>query len=1080
MAFDVITGKEFTPQFKGQRTAQEINFDPAAWQEAWQTGTQGDVEAQAMADIRAALEQRYAGQDYWATTDQQMAQGGRPGAATPMTREVESIFSQLMGGYNPNIDYAAAGAMPNVFMRSGAGLGDWRAVDAAGLTGTQPTLHGVDYNVVPQINPATVTAPPPAAVAPAAPVASTRQVTSATQPATTAATSVTQPAAATAAAAEVDPAIAQREIIEKALAAKLKPIQNALAAGLLDVQAAQLAWDSARSEIYGDFLTEQTGIQQGFQTQQQADEAKRLAGRTKLLQDLNAAGVDSGMVADELALIDAIAEGSGQERMGLIGDMGRIGLMSDADRRMMGEGIFGGHRQTLQSQARQATLAAELDAVGQIQTAEERALSAGRLSDYMGIPADALMADLYSDIDLTGMATGREQMDWGTSERLGSQGWQTGERIGTQHWQAGENVLNRAFTTSEREAVEEFTTDERVASQTWARDERIDSEDWQSAEALAGRVFTTSERVAIEAFNSGQADLDRALVTSERVASQTWQGGESALDRALVTSERLGAETYSDLVREDVQTWEEGQSALDRALVTDEGALDRALQQGESALDRALVSSERVAGQTWQAGESLLERTFAAAQAELGREFSTDEREAIQAFNRQERLGSEGFAAGESASDRNWQSVWNAANLGVQRDELALRTAAQEEAIRQFGVGEEQWQAAFDQSGDQFTTGQENWQASFDQGADQFTAGQLAQGIDTRQTITRPNYQTGAMETVANPNYGRPIGFDPVSGLTAGEQGDQAYRDAMLAADEAAAETQANQWQSQFDAGMMGVDTREYIPGPEIGAGGQNIMIQNPTYGMSPAQQADYAMDLWTMTQTGTGESDATSNLMNHLATLGDPAFTSAALTEIHTVINNSEALVSKGLSENNILYALGSLSNTQGEPDAQGNPTYPYRDMFLAVQQGSGATGSGGGGTTGAGGTTTQAIEDAAAAAAAAGGGGATFIPGGGQFGIDTVVAPVPAGQQPANASQSSYYYEEGSPISFYLNDGRPVYEDSDGKTYVVRDKSEKYVKEGDKAWEFSYRWVPQRVYRGDGSYWPADQEWPNPIRQG
>ncbi len=456
MAFDAITGKAFVPQFEGQRTGVDIDFDPAEWQEAWQTGTQGDVEARALADIRAA-----------------MGQGG-----TATDQQVQNVFGQLFGGYNPDIDYKAAGAVPNVFMRSGAGLDDWRAVDAAGLTGTQPTIRGVDYNVVPQINAATVAAP--TATTMGAPAATTAAPAS-----TRRTTSVTQPGATTAAAAEVDPAIAQREIIEKALAAKLKPIQNALAAGLLDVQAAQLAWDAARSEIYGDFLTEQTGVQQGFRTQQEADEAKRQVGRTKLLQDLNAAGVDSGMVADELALIDAIAEGSGQERMGLIGDMGRIGLMSEGDRRMMGEGIFGGYEQDLRSQARQATLGAELDAAGQVQTAEERALSAGRLSDYMGIPVEALMADLYSDIDLTGMATGREEMDWGTSERLGSQDWQTGERegaqtwqtgerIGAQDWQAGENVLDRTFTTSERKAVEEFTSDERVASQTWARQENID------------------------------------------------------------------------------------------------------------------------------------------------------------------------------------------------------------------------------------------------------------------------------------------------------------------------------------------------------------------------------------------------------------------------------------------------------------------------------------------------------------------------------------------------------------------------------------------------------------------------------
>ena len=614
MAVDVITGKPINPNLKGQRTGVDIDFDPTEWQRQWELGEAGDVggvEAAAIQSIKDALAQRHAGNEYYSIDQQGLKDyyaaenvrtGGNyvPTAAdlattgdTRLQNEASRIFrEQLMGGYNPNIDYRAEGVTPNVFLRSGEGLDTWEAM---GRPTAESGPRGVPLGYgVPEM-PTPITAQPPTTMgAPAATTAapaSTRQTTS-----------VTQPDAAAAAAAEVDPAIAQREIIEKALAAKLKPIQNALAAGLLDVQAAQLAWDSARSEIYGDFLTEQTGVQQGFQTQQEADEAKRLAGRTKLLQDLNAAGVDSGMVADELALIDAIAEGSGQERMGLIGDMGRIGLMSNADRRMMGEGIFGGYEQDLRSQARQATLGAELDAAGQIQTAEERALSAGRLSDYMGIPVEALMADLYSDIDLTGMATGREEMEWGTSERIGGQ-----------DWQSAENVLNRTFATDEREAVQEFTTDERIASQNWAHDESIDQRDWQSAEAATGRTFSTTER------------------------------------------------------------------------------------------------------------------------------------EAIQDFNRLERMMSEQFTAGESATARNWQSIWNAADLAQQREQLALQTAAQEEQIRQFGVGETWQDRQFDEQQRQFNVGvradaaanvrsQNQWQQTFDQSVsaqDQNLAvQQLTAGID--------------------------------------------------------------------------------------------------------------------------------------------------------------------------------------------------------------------------------------------------------------------------------------------------------------------------------------------------------------
>ncbi len=567
MAFDAITGKAFVPQFEGQRTGVDIDFDPAEWQEAWETNTQGDVEARALADIRAA-----------------MGQGD-----TATDQQVQNVFSQLFGGYNPNIDYRAEGVTPNVFLRSGEGLGGWEAM---GRPTAESGPRGVPLGYgVPEINPATTTVPTsvlPTVPTSVLPTSTTSVLPTSTRRTTATPTTTTPTPTTTAPAAEVDPAIAQREIIERALAAKLKPIQNALAAGLLDVQAAQTAWDTARSEIYGDFLTEQTGVQQGFQTQQEADEAKRLTGRTKLLQDLNAAGVDSGMVADELALIDAIAEGSGQERMGLIGDMGRIGLMSNADRRMMGEGIFGGYEQDLRSQARQATLGAELDAAGQIQTAEERALSAGRLSDYMGIPVEALMADLYSDIDLTGMATGREEMDWGTGERLGAQDWQTGERIGAQDWQTGE----------------------RIGAQAWGTSERIGGQDWQSAENVLDRTFATDEREAVQEF----------------------------------------------------------------------------------------TSDERIASQDWAHDESIDQRDWESAEAGLGRTFNTSEREAIQDFNRLERMMSEQFAAGESATARNWQSIWNQADLAQQREELALRTAAQEEAIRQFGVGENQWQQTFDQS----------------------------------------------------------------------------------------------------------------------------------------------------------------------------------------------------------------------------------------------------------------------------------------------------------------------------------------------------------------------------------------------
>ena len=275
MAIDVITGKPIKPQFEGQRTDVDINFDPTEWQEAWQTDSHGAVEAKAIQRIKDALAQRYEGNQFYEATSDDIAaawaadnaaKAGTPGfqpytptqaelARTGDVRlqdEAERIFyDRLLGGYNPNnaeqvAAYREGTVAPNVFLRTGAGLDNWRAVDAAGETGTQPTIGGVDYNVVPQINPAPSPAPAPApAPAPvAAPTTGTRATTSTEQ---------TAPAAP-----EVDPAIAQREIVTKALAARLKPIQAALAAGLIDIDAAEAAWGTARQEIYGDFQRSDT------------------------------------------------------------------------------------------------------------------------------------------------------------------------------------------------------------------------------------------------------------------------------------------------------------------------------------------------------------------------------------------------------------------------------------------------------------------------------------------------------------------------------------------------------------------------------------------------------------------------------------------------------------------------------------------------------------------------------------------------------------------------------------------------------------------------------------------------------
>jgi len=743
----------------------------------------------------------------------------------------------------------------------------------------------------------------------------------------------------------------------------------------------------------------------------------------------------------------------------------------------MGEGIFGGYEQDLRSQARQATLAAELDAAGQIQTAEERALSAGRLSDYMGIPVEALMADLYSDIDLTGMATRREEMDWGTSERLGSQEWQTGEREGAQTWQTGE----------------------RTGAQTW-----------QEGENALDRVI-----------NQQLAD-----VSTDQLAEQIRQFG-------ITTPTTTGADGVERMVGFDeatgltaAQTQEQANwlaNMIAQGIDMSEGGTGRAygfdtatgLTAGQKA-EFAAAGINPATGRPYgfdtatglTAGQTQDQSNWLANMIASGIDMSEGGTGRAIGFNEQT-----GLTAAQTQDQANYEMGLLGQGIDMRQTITrpnyqtgAMETVANPNYGRPYG-----FDASTGMTGVE-TQAQQNWQSSFDQSADQWLAsmvaqgydmseggtgqaigfdpatgltaaerlsqsnfmlGLQAQGVDTRQTILQTDPQTGYMRTVPNPNYGRPVGFDPETGLTPGEQLTQSNW-----------QTEQDFQQDMFDASQLGVDTKKWAHDAE------GRLIPNPTYGMSPTEQADYAMDLWSMTQTDPEATTATGRLMNYLSQLGDPAFTASVMKDMGEKIDNNISIASKGLSETNVLWALGALANTQGEPDAQGNPTYPYRDMFNIVQQGSGATGAGDG-TTGGGGFVhpgAVGVEDenltaVADAAAAAGGGGPSFIPGGGEFGMETTVAPLPAGQQPGNASQDRWYYEEGSPISFYLNDGRPVYTDADGKYYVMRGASEKYVAEGDKAWEFSYRRVPQRVYQGDehrfSTRWPAGQEWPNPIRQ-
>jgi hypothetical protein len=231
----------------------------------------------------------------------------------------------------------------------------------------------------------------------------------------------------------------QISIVEKALQQKNRSIQQALQAGLLSIGDAQQAWDAARAEIYQDFLTEQGLIQSGFATEQEEAASRRTTEREKLVTALNAAGVDSNLVADELAMIDEMYQGGATEQSEYLDAMGRIGAMSDADRRMMGQGVFGGYEQDLRSGIRDLQLGTNFQAADESKLARERGLQALGLSDFTGVDPETLYSALYAGVDVPGMA-------YGTSEREAGQ-----------EWAEGESALDRALAQAKfDESVRQF------------------------------------------------------------------------------------------------------------------------------------------------------------------------------------------------------------------------------------------------------------------------------------------------------------------------------------------------------------------------------------------------------------------------------------------------------------------------------------------------------------------------------------------------------------------------------------------------------------------------------------------------
>ena len=233
-------------------------------------------------------------------------------------------------------------------------------------------------------------------------------------------------------------------------------------------------------------------------------------------------------------------------------------------------------------------------------------------------------------------------------------------------------------------------------------------------------------------------------------------------------------------------------------------------------------------------------------------------------YGTQEREAGQDFAANEALLGRNWQSAENVLNRDFTTDERL--------------------------AGQTFTSGQNILDRAVQERA-----------IAEQRRQFNQNVRSDAAANIRAVNE---------------RAEDVAYRDAVLAAEaEKALQTQEN-WQTEFDANMLGVDTREWIS--EMSPTGNVQRVRNPTYGMTPTEAADYAMDLIAASQTTPEEPRVRPEdwLFREMlyTTAGDDVLAGQLSRAVKDRIGANENVIGGGLSENNVLWALSTLAGEGGE----------------------------------------------------------------------------------------------------------------------------------------------------------------------
>ena len=197
-----------------------------------------------------------------------------------------------------------------------------------------------------------------------------------------------------------------RDIAQTKLDETKTAITNMLDSGLLDITTAQDLYETETERVWKDFLSTQNAVTSDVRNVGDAQRAQRYDDRAALEEQLRAAGVNPALVGDRLDMTDAVATAGAEERGAYLDDLGLVSQMANADRKFMGEGIFGGYKQDLRSRTNELGFGAETDRIGADYDARSQALQAADLAPFLGLDPRAVAAGLASGVDIPGLSTG--------------------------------------------------------------------------------------------------------------------------------------------------------------------------------------------------------------------------------------------------------------------------------------------------------------------------------------------------------------------------------------------------------------------------------------------------------------------------------------------------------------------------------------------------------------------------------------------------------------------------------------------------------------------------------------------------